>query len=116
YFLGGFITYSTDMKISVLNVSEELIKTHSVVSAEVACAMAEGARLKAGADLAIASTGNAGPTKGDSDAEVGNIYLAVSTSNKTEASLFSMGTHRERVIGRSVSKALELIYNELLNL
>ncbi|CAI8226260.1 MAG: Putative competence-damage inducible protein [Flavobacteriaceae bacterium] len=116
YFLGGYITYATDMKSSMLGVSKDLIEAHSVVSAEVACAMAEGARLKSGADLAIASTGNAGPTKGDSDAEVGQIYLAISTSDKTEAYLFSMGTHRERVIGRSVSKALELIYNELLNL
>jgi len=104
------------MKISVLGVSKELIAAHSVVSSEVACAMAEGARLKSGAELAIASTGNAGPTKGDSEAEVGQIYLAISTADKTEAHLFSMGTHRERVIGRSVSKALELIYNELLNL
>jgi nicotinamide-nucleotide amidase len=116
YFLGGYVTYATAMKSSVLGVSSELIEAHSVVSAEVACAMAEGARLKSGADLAIASTGNAGPTKGDSEAEVGQIYLAISTSDKTEAHLFSMGTHRERVIGRSVSKALELIYNELLNL
>ena len=116
YFLGGFVTYATAMKSSVLDVSKDLIEAHSVVSAEVACAMAEGARLKSGADLAIASTGNAGPTKGDSEAEVGQIYLAISTSDKTEAHLFSMGTHRERVIGRSVSKALELIYNELLNL
>ena len=116
YFLGGYVTYATAMKSSVLGVSKDLIEAHSVVSAEVACAMAEGARLKSGADLAIASTGNAGPTKGDSEAEVGQIYLAISTSDKTEAHLFSMGTHRERVIGRSVSKALELIYNELLNL
>ncbi len=116
YFLGGYVTYATAMKSSVLGVSKDLIEAHSAVSAEVACAMAEGARLKSGADLAIASTGNAGPTKGDSEAEVGQIYLAISTSDKTEAHLFSMGTHRERVIGRSVSKALELIYNELLNL
>jgi nicotinamide-nucleotide amidase len=116
YFLGGYVTYATAMKSSVLGVSTELIEVHSVVSAEVACAMAEGARLKSGAELAIASTGNAGPTKGDSEAEVGQIYLAISTADKTEAHLFSMGTHRERVIGRSVSKALELIYNELLNL
>ena len=116
YFLGGYVTYATTMKSSVLGVSKDLIEANSVVSAEVACAMAEGARLKSGADLAIASTGNAGPTKGDSEAEVGQIYLAISTSDKTEAHLFSMGTHRERVIGRSVSKALELIYNELLNL
>lgn len=116
YFLGGYVTYATAMKSSVLGVSTELIEAHSVVSSEVACAMAEGARLKSGAELAIASTGNAGPTKGDSEAEVGQIYLAISTADKTEAHLFSMGTHRERVIGRSVSKALELIYNELLNL
>ena len=116
YFLGGYVTYATAMKSSVLGVSKDLIEAYSVVSAEVACAMAEGARLKSGADLAIASTGNAGPTKGDSGVEVGQIYLAISTSDKTEAHLFSMGTHRERVIGRSVSKALELIYNELLNL
>ena len=56
--------------------SEELIASHSVVS-EVVLAMAKGVRKQMKSDYAIATTGNAGPTKGDSDAEVGTVWIAL---------------------------------------
>ncbi|WP_291122444.1 CinA family protein, partial [Flavobacterium sp. UBA6046] len=71
YFKGGIVSYATETKISVLGISENLIKEHSVVSAEVAKQMATNVKNTMKTDYAIATTGNAGPTKGDSNAEVG---------------------------------------------
>ena len=116
YFLGSYVTYATDMKVNVLGVSESLIQKYSVVSAEVASAMAKAALEKSGADLAVATTGNAGPSKGDSTAPIGEVFIALATKAGVMANSFSMGTHRERVVQRSVNKALELIYTELLKL
>jgi len=115
YFKGSMVCYATAVKVNVLGVPQELIDKHSVVSEEVAIAMANNVKSKLGTDFAIATTGNAGPTKGDSDAEVGTVYIAVSTPNGTFAQKFVMGRHRERVIKKSVNKAFELLYKEILN-
>nr|WP_288933911.1 competence/damage-inducible protein A [uncultured Allomuricauda sp.] len=115
YFKGSMVCYATAVKVNVLGVPQELIDKHSVVSEEVAIAMANNVKSKLGTDFAIATTGNAGPTKGDSDAEVGTVYIAVSTPNGTFAQKFVMGRHRERVVKKSVNKAFELLYKEILN-
>ncbi len=115
YFKGGVVTYATEVKIKVLGVPEALIQTHSVVSEEVAMAMAENVRKLLGTDFAVSTTGNAGPTKGDSDADVGTVYIGISTPRGTTAHKFAMGNHRERVVKKSVSKAFELLYKEILN-
>lgn len=77
--------------------------------------MAQQARKKMGTDFAIATTGNAGPTKGDSDVEVGTVYIGISGPKRTFAQKFVMGKHRERVVEKSVNKAFELLYKEILN-
>lgn len=64
YFLGGWVTYSNEMKITELGVKKELIERFGAVSGEVAKAMAEGAKKKSGADFAISVTGIAGPSGG----------------------------------------------------
>ena len=115
YFKGSMVCYATAVKVNVLGVPQELIDKYSVVSEEVAIAMANNVKSKLGTDFAIATTGNAGPTKGDSDAEVGTVYIAVSSPNGTFAQKFVMGRHRERVIKKSVNKAFELLYKEILN-
>ncbi|MBA4275460.1 CinA family nicotinamide mononucleotide deamidase-related protein, partial [Flavobacterium sp.] len=71
YFKGSVVSYATETKISVLGLSEELINKYSVVSAEVAKQMAINVKSIMKTDYAIATTGNAGPTKGDSKAELG---------------------------------------------
>tara|TARA_R110000737_G_scaffold353118_1_gene402456 strand:+ start:88 stop:381 length:294 start_codon:yes stop_codon:yes gene_type:complete len=96
-------------------VPQKLIDKHSVVSEEVAIAMAENVKNKLGTDFAIATTGNAGPTKGDSDADVGTVYIGISSPTGTFAQKFVMGRHRERVVKKSVNKAFELLYKEILN-
>ena len=115
YFKGSLVCYATEAKIKVLGVPQALIDEHSVVSEQVATAMAQQARKKMGTDFAIATTGNAGPTKGDSDVEVGTVYIGISGPKRTFAQKFVMGKHRERVVEKSVNKAFELLYKEILN-
>ncbi len=113
YFKGSVVCYATEVKQQVLGVPRALIDAHSVVSAEVACAMAEGVRTLMHADFALAATGNAGPAKGESDAPVGTVYLAVAGPGGSQAYPFTMGGHRERVVQKSVNKALELLWHEI---
>jgi len=113
YFKGGLVTYATQSKIDILGVPETLIATHSVVSAEVAEAMAEKARLLYKSDYAISTTGNAGPLKGDSDAEVGTVFIALATKNKIFSQKFELGKNRERVVNKAVNSALEILKKEI---
>ena len=116
YFLGCVVSYATETKIDVLKVPRKLIDQHSVVSAEVAKAMAENVRHLLKSDFAIATTGNAGPTKGDSDAEIGTVYIAIATPTGTKVDKFSMGNHRVRIVQKTVNKALELLQREILGI
>lgn len=115
YFKGSMVCYATEVKVKLLGVPQELIDEHSVVSEEVAIAMADNIKSKLGTDFAITTTGNAGPTKGDSDVDVGTVYIGISTPKRTFAQKFIMGKHRERVVKKSVNKAFELLYKEILN-
>jgi nicotinamide-nucleotide amidase len=80
-YLGGAITYNDALKRSVLGVPEETLGAHGAVSAQVAVAMAQGARRAFGADVAIAVTGIAGPTGGSAAKPVGLTYVAVADAD-----------------------------------
>ena len=114
YFKGSVVSYATQTKIDVLGVSKEVIDKYGVVSAEVAKEMALGVQKLAKSDYAIATTGNAGPLKGDADAELGAVFIAIACPNDVYVEEFNFGQPREKVIDRAVSKALELIYKEIL--
>ncbi len=114
YFKGSVVAYATSVKKDVLGVPEVLIEKHSVVSAEVARAMAENVRKLAGADFGIATTGNAGPTKGDSDADIGTVYIAIAGPEEVFAERFMMGNHRTRIVQKSVHRALQILQKEIL--
>ncbi len=114
YFKGTVVSYATETKIQVLGVDPEVIKTDSVVSEVVAIAMAKNVKAMMKTDFAIATTGNAGPTKGDSDVEVGTAFIAISTPTQTFAKKFVLGNHRERIVQKAVNKAFELLQKELL--
>ena len=113
YFKGSAITYATQTKIDVLGVNRAVIDEFSVVSEEVAKAMAEGVKEIFKTDYAIATTGNAGPTKGDSDAEVGTVCIAIATPEGVYANTFTLGNHRIKVINKAVNKAFEMLYKEI---
>ncbi len=114
YFRGGVVSYATDAKVSVLGVSEDAIAQFSVVSAEVATEMALGVQKVMKSDYAIATTGNAGPSKGDADATVGTVFIAIATPNGVLVEEFNFGQPREKVIDRTVNKAFEMLQKEIL--
>lgn len=114
YFRGGVVTYATDTKTGVLGVSEEDIKKHTVVSAVVAEQMAQGVQKLMKTDYAIATTGNAGPLKGDSEAGLGVVFIALATPKEVYSEEFDFGQPREKVIDRAVNKALEMLQKEIL--
>ena len=115
YFKGSIVSYATETKISVLGVDKNLIDKHSVVSKEVASAMASNIRRLIGTDFAIATTGNAGPSKGDSTEPVGTVFIGISTPKGDFTHKFAMGNRRERTVIKSVNKAFELLQKEILN-
>nr|WP_299001005.1 competence/damage-inducible protein A [uncultured Allomuricauda sp.] len=114
YFKGTIVGYATETKINLLGVPAEIIEKHSVVSEEVALIMARNAKSILDTDFAIATTGNAGPSKGDSDEDIGTVFLAISTPKSTYAEKFIMGNHRERIVKKSVNKAFEMLWKEIL--
>jgi len=84
-FVEGWVTYSNESKTLRLGVPPELIESVGAVSPEVAGAMAEGARRESGADVALATTGIAGPGGGTPEKPVGLVQFAVATAAGTES-------------------------------
>ncbi|MCH4551272.1 competence/damage-inducible protein A [Aestuariibaculum lutulentum] len=113
YFKGGVVTYSTQSKINILGISKELVEEHSVVSKAVVEAMAKNALELFQSDFAVATTGNAGPSKGDSDAEIGTVHIAIATKNGVYSEKFMLGNQRVKVIDKAVNKALEMLLKEI---
>ena len=114
YFRGSVVSYATQAKIDVLEIDKNVIAKYGVVSAQVAKEMAKSVQKIMNSDYAIATTGNAGPTKGDEDAELGTVFIGIATPNDVFVEEFNFGQPREKVIDRAVSKGLELIYKEIL--
>lgn len=114
YYKGSVVSYATKAKIDVLGVSEDLINKYSVVSAEVAESMALNVRKMLKTDFSVSTTGNAGPAKGDSDAEIGTVFIAIASPKGVISEKFNFGEPRERVINKAVAKAFELLQKEIL--
>lgn len=114
YFQGSVVSYATLAKEDIIKIPAEIIQEHSVVSKEVAEAMSLGVQKLFKSDFAIATTGNAGPTKGEADAEVGTVFISVATPNGVFTEEFNFGQPREKVIDRAVNKGMELVYKEIL--
>jgi nicotinamide-nucleotide amidase len=114
YFKGSVVSYATETKINVLGIDNEVVEKYGVVSTEVASEMVKSVQKIMTSDYAIATTGNAGPTKSDAQADLGIVYVAIATPNAVFVEEFNFGQPREKVIDRAVSKALELIYKEIL--
>ena len=110
HFVGGFLTYSDEMKTKLLGVPAELIREHTAVSEPVAKAMAEGARQRTGADYALSITGYAGPD----GAQVGLIFIGLASADGSEARRVQFGGDRERIRIFSTNTALDLLRRKLL--
>jgi len=116
YFKGSIVSYATEAKVNVLGISQNLIDEFSVVSAEVASAMALSVKDLLKTDYALATTGNAGPSKGDSNAEIGTVFIALATPEGVIVEEFNFGQPREKVIDRASVKSLEILQKEILKI
>jgi nicotinamide-nucleotide amidase len=112
--LGGVVAYADAVKEAELGVPHGVLESHGAVSAEVAAAMAAGARAGLGADVAVAVTGIAGPDGGTPEKPVGLVYLHVETPDGGEGSSFSFPGDRESIRRRSAVAALHLVRRVLL--
>jgi nicotinamide-nucleotide amidase len=113
YFKGSAVCYATEAKTDILGIPESVIKEFSVVSGAVASAMALRIKEMMKSDYALATTGNAGPTKGDENAEIGTVFIALATANEVIVEQYNFGQPREKVIDRAVYKSLELLKKEI---
>ncbi|MDB4927180.1 competence/damage-inducible protein A [Mucilaginibacter sp.] len=112
-FFGGAISYSYELKESILGVKNETLWQFGAVSEETVTEMVEGALLNFKSDYAIAVTGIAGPDGGLPGKPVGTVWIAVASARKTVAKKFTFGSKRQQNIERSATGALSML-NTLL--
>jgi nicotinamide-nucleotide amidase len=113
YLLGGLVTYANEAKTELAGVPAELIARVGAVSAEVASAMADGARARLGTDVGVGVTGIAGPGGGSAEKPVGLVHLCASTASASRARRVIIPGSRADVRRRTTEIALHLI-RELL--
>ena len=110
WFERGYITYSNEAKTECLGVPAELIEAHGAVSEQVAKAMAEGARMNSGSNVAISITGVAGPSGGSAEKPVGTVFFGWTTENQTLIKTMRFNGNRQMVRQQATEFALtELI-------
>jgi nicotinamide-nucleotide amidase len=109
YYLGSVVSYSNEVKTSVLGVSPEDIATHGAVSGRVAEQMAAGVKKLLGSDYSIATTGIAGPGGGTPEKPVGTVWIAVAGPEGVHSGKFTFGRLRAQNIDRASSTALNML-------
>lgn len=117
-YLGGICSYSEKFKMELLHVSPETLKKHTAVSKETALEMAEGMRAVSGADIAIATTGYAGPSGSiaSPDNPVGTVYVAISAAGFSDCKRFSFWGDRSRVRNVAASSAFNMLRHYILSI
>ena len=114
YFVGGVVAYADAAKRALLGVPEALLAAHGAVSEPVARAMAEGARARFGADLAVATTGISGPGGGSEAKPVGLVHIALADAQGTHGDHFVFPLDRTRHRQLTAQVALDWIRRRLL--
>ena len=110
---GGLITYQTDVKTLLAHVEEGLIAQYGVVSAEVAKAMAQGAREKLHADIAISATGMASPG-GEADPPAGTVFVGLASARGVRAIPLHLTGDRMSIRRATVEQAIQAIAEEIV--
>lgn len=116
HFVGGVLAYSNEIKSSLLNVAPHLLERHGAVSAQVAAAMASGAKSRCKSDIGIAVTGIAGPDGGSETKPVGLFYIGLATENDTIGYKYFYSSTRFRVRSFAAHTALDVLRRHLLDL
>jgi len=113
-YLGGWVTYTNELKTNQLGVRPGVLEAHGAVSEEVVAAMAEGARQRSGADYAVAVSGVAGPGGGTEEKPVGSVWIALASPQGTTARLARLIGNRASIRDRAAKCALQMIRLTLL--
>ena len=113
YVTGGIVTYSNTAKTSLVDVPEPVLAAHGAVSAQVAVAMAEGARRRLEVDVAVAVTGVAGPDGGTDAKPVGLTYVAVADADGDSVQRYQWDGGRSENKRSSAAAALALVLDRL---
>lgn len=104
-YLGGVVTYATELKASVLRVDQRIIDDHGVVSAECARAMASGVRALTGAAFGLSTTGVAGPSEQEGKTP-GTVFVGISGPGLLEAVALELSGKRQQIQVRACAEAL----------
>jgi len=114
FFKGGVVAYWNEAKAALLDVPEDVLAEHGAVSDPTARAMAEGARARFGTDLAVATTGIAGPTGGSANKPVGLIYVALASAEGSQVRELQLAFDRERNRRLTAQIAIDWVRRHLL--
>ncbi|MEG1879338.1 MAG: competence/damage-inducible protein A [Pseudoflavonifractor sp.] len=115
-FKGGVVSYCNEIKQNLLQVPAAVLEAYGAVSEPVAIAMAEGARLALGADLALSATGVAGPDSDDRGNPVGLVYLALATPEGSRVRKLQGGSGRARIRSLAASHSFDMLRRYLTGL
>ena len=115
-FKGGVMSYTNEVKAGVLGVPQEMLDEFGAVSAQVAQAMAQGARKVLGCDLAVSLTGVAGPNPDDRNNPVGLIYVALDTPEGTRVRELHLINGRARIRTVAATNAFDMVRRYLTGL
>jgi len=114
YYKGSIVAYANEIKAKQLGIDPAIIEEYGAVSEIVVRQMAENVRRIMNVDIAISTTGIAGPDGGTEDKPVGTVWIALATKEKTIAKKYQFGTQRERNTNWTVQTALNTIRKELI--
>lgn len=112
-YAGGAVSYSYELKESMLGVKQDTLNTFGAVSEQTVLEMAAGAVKAFNTDYAVAVSGIAGPDGGTAEKPVGTVWIAVASRTDVQAKLFKFGNKRIQNIERSASAALTMILSRL---
>ena len=109
YFFGSVVSYSDEVKKTILKVDENDLINYGAVSEKVVIQMAKGVMTQLNTDYSIATSGIAGPTGGSKEKPVGTVWIAAANKKKTIARKYNFGLNREQNIIRAGNTALLML-------
>ena len=113
-FLEGAVTYTNEAKVRTLNVKEETLKKYGAVSEETAREMAEGMAKRTGSDIAVVTTGIAGPGGGTEEKPVGLVYIGLYYKGEVFVYKNVFNGNRQAVRTKATVRALDIVRRKIM--
>tara|TARA_B100001964_G_scaffold187710_1_gene208790 strand:- start:14 stop:532 length:519 start_codon:yes stop_codon:yes gene_type:complete len=113
WYVGGWVTYSNEMKTSQLGVDADCIHIRGAVSWQVAKAMCQGAMKKSGATTSISTTGIAGPSGGTEEKPVGTVFIGCAIHESIQIREFRFTGTRSDIRERTANAAFQMMCHQL---